>query len=69
MLDRFLHELRTRLAVIPGTRVVLRMAADAMFAAGSRIIAEIDVLLDGCKRRGLDALLAEKTHVHKDRFS
>ncbi len=69
LLDRFLDELRTRRVVIPGISVVERMAAEAMFAAETRIIGKIDALLDTSKRCALDALLSEQAHVHKSRFS
>lgn len=69
LLDRFLDKLRTRRVVIPGISVVERMAAEAMFAAETRIIGKIDALLDASKRCALDALLSEQAHVHKSRFS
>lgn len=69
LLGRLLDELRNRKIVIPGISVVERMAAEAMHAAESRIIADIDDRLDSDIRSRLDALIAEKTHDRQSRFS
>ncbi|WP_318918930.1 Tn3 family transposase (plasmid) [Sinorhizobium medicae] len=69
LLDKFLDELRARKIVIPGITVVERMAAEAMHAAETRIIADIDNSLDSATRGRLDVLIAEKTHDRQSRFS
>ena len=69
LLERFLDELRSRRIVIPGISVVERLAAEAMFAAERRIIGELNALLDPSARHRFDALLTDKTHIQKSRFS
>ena len=69
LLERLLDEMRARRIVVPGVSVALRMAAEAMVAAETAMIANLDARLDAGTRDRLDALLSEKTHVRQSRFS
>ena len=69
LLDRLLDEMRSRRIVVPGLSVVERMAAEAMVASETAMIAGFDARLSAETRERLDALLSEKTHPRQSRFS
>ena len=69
LLDRLLDEMRARRIVVPGLSVVERMAAEAMVAIETTMIADLDARLSAEMRDRLDALLSEKTHSRQSRFS
>src|SRR3546814_13222115 len=69
LLDRLLGELRTRRIVIPGIRVVERMAAEAMLRAETDLVAAVDDQLDTEMRQRLDTLVADKVHARHNLFS
>jgi hypothetical protein len=58
LLSRLLDEMRGRHVVIPGVSVVERMAATAMHAADSKVVADVSALLSTEARGSLDALLS-----------
>ena len=69
LLDQLLDEMRSRRIVVPGVSVVERMAAEAMLAAESAMVVDLDARLSAETRGRLDALLSEKTHPRQSRFS
>jgi hypothetical protein len=69
LLDRLIERMRAERIIIPGVSVVERMAAAAMHAADSAVVAEINSLLSDAQRLQLDALLSDKMHVRQSRLS
>src|SRR3546814_11182673 len=67
LLDRLLDELRTRRIVIPGIRVVERMAAEAMLRVETDLVAAIHDKLDADMRQSLDTLVDEEVPVRQRR--
>lgn len=62
-------ELHTRYIVISGTRIVARMAAEAMLRAENDLVAAIDDTLNTEMQERLDTLVDDKLHDRQSRFS
>lgn len=69
LLDQLIERMRADRIIIPGVSVIERMAAAAMHAADTHVIAEVGGLLNDVQRADLDTLLSEKAHARQSWLS
>jgi len=69
LIDRLTTMLRRDRVIISGVTVIERLAAEAMHAADTKVIADVDALLTIAQRAGLNSLLSDKENARKTRLS